>query len=72
MDVIYFAHTHACERNREGKKMCGHYFFAHAQVCGLFLLYTTQNVWADPLTPTRVALIGVLNFTDLEADANCS
>ena len=47
--VINFAHTHACERDREGKK----------EACELFLLYTTQNVWADFLTPTRVTLIGV-------------
>ena len=42
--VIYFAHTHACERDREEKKRCvGITFFAHTWVCGLFFLYTTQN-----------------------------
>ena len=59
--VIYFAHTHACKRDREEKKRhVGASCFPHTQTCGLFLLGTTQNVWADFLTPTRVAVIGVL------------
>ena len=37
-------------------------YFAHTQACGLVLLGTTQNMWADPLTPTRVAVIGVPDY----------
>ena len=46
------------------KRRVGASYFAHTQACGLVLLGTTQNVWADPLTPTRVAVIG--------AQSNCS
>ena len=44
---------------REKKRCVGASCFAHTQACGLVLLDTTHNVWADPLTATHVALIGV-------------
>ena len=60
---LFRPHARVGEGSGGKKEVCGHYFFAHTWVCGLFLLYTTQNVWADPLTPTRVALIDVLEKT---------
>ena len=45
---------------REKKRRVGANCFAHTQACGLVLLGTTQNVWADFLTPTRVAVIETL------------
>ena len=63
MGVIYFAHTHAYKRDREGgKRRVGASCFAHTQACGLVLLGTIQNVWVDPLTPTRVAVIETLTL----------
>ena len=41
------------------KRRVGANCFAHTQTCGLVLLNTTQNMSADFLTPTRVAVMGV-------------
>ena len=66
--VIYFAHTHACERDREGKKeVCGHYFFCpHVGVWAVPLIHHTKCV-GSPLNAHTYGTYRRPNFMVLQS-----